>query len=189
MVLQRNSAADNSNRLSTSATFTPSKVGGVYAAATYYALFEINKFTVTFKVGDHGTWTDGSTTDKTATINYNNMVGTNAPTYKGATGYGFKNWTDQAGHTYTSLNNVRITADTTFTINWEPRTGYTVEYNTNGGTPAVANQSVQWTTNLWNNMTSSAKNLTRQGYTFDGWWVTPNLHRLLQEGHHLHDVR
>lgn len=166
-------AADNSNRLSTSATFTPSKVGGVYAAATYYALFEINKFTVTFKVGDHGTWTDGSTTDKTATINYNNMVGTNAPTYKGATGYGFKNWTDQAGHTYTSLNNVRITADTTFTINWEPRTGYTVEYNTNGGTPAVANQSVQWTTNLWNNMTSSAKNLTRQGYTFDGWWVTP----------------
>ena len=166
-------AADNSNRLSTSATFTPSKVGGVYAAATYYALFEINKFTVTFKVGDHGTWTDGSTTDKTATINYNNMVGTNAPTYKGATGYGFKNWTDQAGHTYTSLNNVRITADTTFTINWEPRTGYTVEYNTNGGTPAVANQSVQWTTNLWNNMTASAKNLTRQGYTFDGWWVTP----------------
>lgn len=166
-------AADNSNRLSTSATFTPSKVGGVYAAATYYALFEINKFTVTFKVGDHGTWTDGSTTDKTATINYNNMVGTNSPTYKGATGYGFKNWTDQAGHTYTSLNNVRITADTTFTINWEPRTGYTVEYNTNGGTPSVANQSVQWTTNLWNNMTSSAKNLTRQGYTFDGWWVTP----------------
>lgn len=166
-------AADNSNRLSTNATFTPSKVGGVYAAATYYALFEINKFNVTFKVGDHGTWTDGSTTDKTATINYNNMVGTNAPTYKGATGYGFKNWTDQAGHTYTSLNNVRITADTTFTINWEPRTGYTVEYNTNGGTPAVANQSVQWTTNLWNNMTSSAKNLTRQGYTFDGWWVTP----------------
>ena len=166
-------AADNSNRLSTSATFTPSKVGGVYAAATYYALFEINNFTVTFKVGDHGTWTDGSTTDKTATINYNNMVGTNAPTYKGATGYGFKNWTDQAGNTYTSLNNVRITADTTFTINWEPRTGYTVEYNTNGGTPAVANQSVQWTTNLWNNMTESAKNLTRQGYTFDGWWVTP----------------
>lgn len=166
-------AADNSNRLSTSATFTPSKVGGVYAAATYYALFEINKFTVTFKVGDHGTWTDGSTTDKTATINYNNMVGTNAPTYKGATGYGFKNWTDQAGHTYTSLNNVRITADTTFTINWEPRTGYTVEYNTNGGTPSVANQSVQWTTNLWNNMTASAKSLTRQGYTFDGWWVTP----------------
>lgn len=166
-------AADNSNRLSTSATFTPSKVGGVYAAATYYALFEINKFTVTFKVGDHGTWTDGSTTDKTATINYNNMVGTNAPTYKGATGYGFKNWTDQAGNTYTSLNNVRITADTTFTINWEPRTGYTVEYNTNGGTPSVANQSVQWTTNLWNNMTASAKNLTRQGYTFDGWWVTP----------------
>lgn len=166
-------AADNSNRLSTSATFTPSKVGGVYAAATYYALFEINKFTVTFKVGDHGTWTDGSTTDKTATINYNNMVGTNAPTYKGATGYGFKNWTDQVGNTYTSLNNVRITADTTFTINWEPRTGYTVEYNTNGGTPSVANQSVQWTTNLWNNMTASAKNLTRQGYTFDGWWVTP----------------
>lgn len=166
-------AADNSNRLSTSATFTPSKVGGVYAAATYYALFEINKFTVTFKVGDHGTWTDGSTTDKTATINYNNMVGTNAPTYKGATGYGFKNWTDQAGNTYTSLNNVRITADTTFTINWEPRTGYTVEYNTNGGTPSIANQSVQWTTNLWNNMTASAKSLTRQGYTFDGWWVTP----------------
>ena len=166
-------AADNSNRLSTSATFTPSKVGGVYAAATYYALFEINKFTVTFKVGDHGTWTDGSTTDKTATINYNNMVGTNAPTYKGATGYGFKNWTDQAGNTYTSLNNVRITANTTFTINWEPRTGYTVEYNTNGGTPSVANQSVQWTTNLWNNMTASAKSLTRQGYTFDGWWVTP----------------
>lgn len=166
-------AADNSNRLSTSATFTPSKVGGVYAAATYYALFEINKFTVTFKVGDHGTWTDGSTTDKTATINYNNMVGTNAPTYKGATGYGFKNWIDQAGNTYTSLNNVRITANTTFTINWEPRTGYTVEYNTNGGTPSIANQSVQWTTNLWNNMTTDAKNLKRQGYTFDGWWVTP----------------
>lgn len=166
-------AADNSNRLSTSATFTPSKTGGVYAAATYYALFEINKFTVTFKVGDHGTWTDGTTADKTATINYNTAVGSNAPTYKGATGYGFKNWTDQAGHTYTSLNNVRITADTTFTINWEPRTGYTVEYNTNGGTPAIANQSVQWTTNLWNNMTASAKSLTRQGYTFDGWWVTP----------------
>lgn len=166
-------ACNASDLITTNATLTPSKVGGVFAAATYYALFEIDKFTVTFKVGDHGTWTDGSTADKTATINYNSTVGTNAPTYKGATGYGFKNWTDQAGNTYTSLNNVRITADTTFTINWEPRTGYTVEYNTNGGTPSVANQSVQWTTNLWNNMTASAKSLTRQGYTFDGWWVTP----------------
>lgn len=166
-------ACNASDLITTNATLTPSKVGGVFAAATYYALFEIDKFTVTFKVGDHGTWTDGSTTDKTATINYNSTVGTNAPTYKGATGYGFKNWTDQAGNTYTSLNNVRITADTTFTINWEPRTGYTVEYNTNGGTPSIANQSVQWTTNLWNNMTTDAKNLKRQGYTFDGWWVTP----------------
>ena len=166
-------ACNASDLITTNATLTPSKVGGVFAAATYYALFEIDKFTVTFKVGDHGTWTDGTTTDKTATINYNNTVGSNAPAYKGATGYGFKHWIDQAGKTYTSLTNVRITADTTFTIVWEPRTGYTVEYNTNGGTPSIANQSVQWTTNLWNNMTTDAKNLKRQGYTFDGWWVTP----------------
>ena len=166
-------ACNAADLITTNATFTPSKTGGVYAAATYYALFEIDKFTVTFKVGDHGTWTDGTTTDKTATINYNTAVGSNAPTYKGATGYGFKHWIDQAGKTYTSLTNARITADTTFTIVWEPRTGYTVEYNTNGGTPSIANQSVQWTTNLWNNMTSDAKNLKRQGYTFDGWWVTP----------------
>lgn len=166
-------ACNASDLITTNATLTPSKVGGVFAAATYYALFEIDKFTVTFKVGDHGTWTDGTTTDKTATINYNSTVGSNAPAYKGVTGYGFKHWIDQAGKTYTSLTNVRITADTTFTIVWEPRTGYTVEYNTNGGTPSIANQSVQWTTNLWNNMTTDAKNLKRQGYTFDGWWVTP----------------
>ena len=169
-------------------TLKPQAVGGVFAAATYYAFFEPEKYTVTFNIGDTtmGGWADGSTsTTKTSPnqIPYNTALGSaNVPAVKGQTGYGFVAWTDGAGHTYTDLSNVKITGPITFTATWEPRSGYNIAYVTNGGTPTIPTQStttggakLKWTDVLNDVMVSQAKNLKNQGYTFDGWYAKSDL--------------
>ena len=157
---------------------TPQKTGGVYATATYYAKFEADVYDVTFKVGDHGTWSDGTTADKTASITYNNAIDSARPGTTPATGYVFKQWVDQDGKTYSNatLSSTKITGPgMVFTATWEERTGFTIIYNENGGTPHPGNQSVSWTAVINTIMSNDAKNVTKQGYDFDGWFVTADL--------------
>ncbi|MEI3376467.1 MAG: InlB B-repeat-containing protein [Coriobacteriales bacterium] len=155
-------------------TLKPQKTGGVYATATYYAKFEAEQYDITFKVGDHGTWSDGTTADKGAKITYNNAVGSARPGTTPATGYVFKQWVDQNGKTYSNatLEALKITGPgMVFTATWEERTGYTIIYNENGGTPHPANQSVSWTAVINTIMSNDAKNVSKQGYDFDGWYA------------------
>ena len=154
---------------------TPQATGGVFATATYYAKFEAEKYDVTFKIGDHGTWTDGSTADKTGLkVTYNTAIGSgNVPATKANTGYGFVQWVDADGKTYSNaaLAGLLITKPMTFTAKWEERTGNTINYVVNGGTPQPASQQVSYTAVINNVMSNDAKSVTKQGYDFAGWYM------------------
>ena len=166
----------------------PLKVNGIYAAGpvTYYALFEVEEYTVQFNIGDTtmGGWADGSSnvTKQTANpIPYNTALGAaNVPAVKGKTGYGFVAWNTKAdgtGTSYTDLSTYKVMGpDVIFYAQWEPRDGYTIHYNPNGGNLTTVTQTtvsggakLKWTDVVNNVMLSDAKNMKKLGYTFAGW--------------------
>ena len=169
----------------------PLKVDGIYAAGptTYYALFEVEKYTVQFNIGDTtmGAWYDDDTSVTKQTANpiaYNTALGSdNVPDVKGKTGYRFKAWTltsDGSGTAYTDLSNYKVMGpNVIFYAQWEASDGYAIRYNPNGGTLSTTTQTtvsggakLKWTDVLNNVMISDAKNIKRLGYTFDGWYAT-----------------
>ena len=168
----------------------PLKVDGIYAAGpvTYYALFEVEEYTVQFNIGDTtmGGWADGSSnvTKQTANpIPYNTALGaSNVPAVKGKTGYGFVAWNTKAdgtGTSYTDLSTYKVMGpDVIFYAQWEPRDGYTIHYNPNGGSLTTVTQTtvsggakLKWTDVVNNVMLSDAKNMKKLGYTFAGWFT------------------
>lgn len=167
----------------------PLKVDGIYAAGpvTYYALFEVEKYTVTFDIGDTtmGGWADGSSNATKQTANpipYNTALGAaNVPGVKGKTGYGFVAWNTKAdgtGTSYTDLSTYKVMGPVTFYAQWEPRDGYTIHYNPNGGNLTTVTQTtvsggakLKWTDVVNNIMLSDAKNMIKLGYTFEGWFT------------------
>ena len=168
----------------------PLKVNGIYAAGpvTYYALFEVEENTVQFNIGDTtmGGWADGSSnvTKQTANpIPYNTALGAaNVPAVKGKTGYGFVAWNTKAdgtGTSYTDLSTYKVMGpDVIFYAQWEPRDGYTIHYNPNGGNLTTVTQTtvsggakLKWTDVVNNVMLSDAKNMKKLGYTFAGWFT------------------
>ena len=168
----------------------PLKVDGIYAAGpvTYYALFEVEEYTVQFNIGDTtmGGWADGSSnvTKQTANpIPYNTALGAaNVPGVKGKTGYGFVAWNTKAdgtGTSYTDLSTYKVMGpDVIFYAQWEPRDGYTIHYNPNGGNLTTVTQTtvsggakLKWTDVVNNVMLSDAKNMKKLGYTFAGWFT------------------
>lgn len=168
----------------------PLKVDGIYAAGpvTYYALFEVEEYTVQFNIGDTtmGGWADGSSNVTKQTANpvpYNTALGAaNVPTVKGKTGYGFVAWNTKAdgtGTSYTDLSTYKVMGpDVIFYAQWEPRDGYTIHYNPNGGNLTTVTQTtvsggakLKWTDVVNNVMLSDAKNMKKLGYTFAGWFT------------------
>lgn len=168
----------------------PLKVDGIYAAGpvTYYALFEVEEYTVQFNIGDTtmGGWADGSSnvTKQTANpIPYNTALGAaNVPAVKGKTGYGFVAWNTKAdgtGTSYTDLSTYKVMGpDVIFYAQWEPRDGYTIHYNPNGGNLTTVTQTtvsggakLKWTDVVNNVILSDAKNMKKLGYTFAGWFT------------------
>lgn len=168
----------------------PLKVNGIYAAGpvTYYALFEVEEYTVQFNISDTtmGGWADGSSnvTKQTANpIPYNTALGAaNVPAVKGKTGYGFVAWNTKAdgtGTSYTDLSTYKVMGpDVIFYAQWEPRDGYTIHYNPNGGNLTTVTQTtvsggakLKWTDVVNNVMLSDAKNMKKLGYTFAGWFT------------------
>lgn len=168
----------------------PLKVDGIYAAGpvTYYALFEVEEYTVQFNIGDTtmGGWADGSSnvTKQTANpIPYNTALGaSNVPAVKGKTGYGFVAWNTKAdgtGTSYTDLSTYKVMGpDVIFYAQWEPRDGYTIHYNPNGGNLTTVTQTtvsggakLKWTDVVNTVMLSDAKNMKKLGYTFAGWFT------------------
>lgn len=168
----------------------PLKVDGIYAAGPviYYALFEVEEYTVQFNIGDTtmGGWADGSSnvTKQTANpIPYNTALGaSNVPAVKGKTGYGFVAWNTKAdgtGTSYTDLSTYKVMGpDVIFYAQWEPRDGYTIHYNPNGGNLTTVTQTtvsggakLKWTDVVNNVMLSDAKNMKKLGYSFAGWFT------------------
>lgn len=168
----------------------PLKVDGIYAAGpvTYYALFEVEEYTVQFNIGDTtmGGWADGSSNVTKQTANpvpYNTALGAaNVPAVKGKTGYGFVAWNTKAdgtGTSYTDLSTYKVMGpDVIFYAQWEPRDGYTIHYNPNGGSLTTVTQTtvsggakLKWTDVVNNVMLSDAKNMKKLGYTFAGWFT------------------
>lgn len=168
----------------------PLKVDGIYAAGpvTYYTLFEVEEYTVQFNIGDTtmGGWADGSSnvTKQTANpIPYNTALGaSNVPAVKGKTGYGFVAWNTKAdgtGTSYTDLSTYKVMGpDVIFYAQWEPRDGYTIHYNPNGGNLTTVTQTtvsggakLKWTDVVNTVMLSDAKNMKKLGYTFAGWFT------------------
>ena len=170
--------------VSSTPNFVPTKSSGVYAGATYYAYFTINSYDITFKIGDHGTWTAGGTADKTTKLDYNTTYGTNVPSVKPNTGYSFQGWVDQNGTQISdaALKAMKVgTSNMTFTAVWQEKDSFNLNYNLNGGQTAsgattIASHGVKWTDDLNTVMKNEAKSgLKMLGYTFDGWYAKADL--------------
>ena len=93
-------------------------------------------------------------------------------------GYIFEGWDvteggDKVGVSstdkYCDLADDDATMAITLTAQWTPKTGYTVNYDTNGGTPAT----IASITNVsWTQSDLLAADPTKTGFTFAGWDVT-----------------
>lgn len=135
---------------------------GKTAEKTYaFNVGSASTFTVTFSANG------GSTPTASKTVSYGSTYGT-LPT-PGRTGYAFKGWyTTTTGATQiTSSSKVSITANQTLFAQWTAYT-YTVKYNANGGTGAMANSSHTYDTAK----ALTANAFTKKGYTFQGWGIS-----------------
>lgn len=153
---------------------TPGKESGVYKAATYYAYFEPEQYVIKFQVGDNGTWTDGHRRlhrqERHAHLQHQ-LRHQRAHLHRHRRGHEGQHrlrfqgvGRDQPDHgavvrtiSDSSLRGERVTAARTFKAIWEPRSGYTIVYNTNGGAPAVPSQQVTWNAVIDNVMPAGAK--------------------------------
>ena len=123
----------------------------ITSETTFYAVFEINTYTVTFK--------NGSTTVNTQSVEYNDYA--SALTSPTKTGYTFKGWSLSEGGSVISLNSKAITGNTTFYAIFEINS-YTVTFK--NGSTTVSIQSVDY-----NAYASVPTSPTKTGYIFKGW--------------------
>ena len=138
--------------------------GGSYtanAAATMYAVWKANTYTVSFDANGGS----GAPASQTKTYGQNLTLTTAKPT---RTNYVFKEWNSAAngsGVSYASGGtfSTAITENTTLYAQWYAP--YTVSYDANGGAGAPASQTKVHGVNL----TLSTARPTRAGWTFAGW--------------------
>ncbi|MEG0092047.1 MAG: InlB B-repeat-containing protein, partial [Oscillospiraceae bacterium] len=123
--------------------------------------------------------------ERTYTVNYNSDGGTTFPQknnvkYTAAgllpdvspvkLGYSFDGWKcGEKPVTATTVCNTLLVKDTdsgiTLVAQWKAKTGFTVQYDTDGGTPKPTAKTVAWAdTNLL-----PADTITKSGYTPNGW--------------------
>lgn len=128
------------------------------AAITLTATYTANTYTATFK------YQDGVSSDTTKTVTYNSQYGT-LPTPT-RTGYSFNGWfTATTGGTQVLSTTVFLgLANLSLYAQWTINT-YNVQFDANGGTGAPTTQVKTYNVNL----TLSATQPTRSGYTFAGW--------------------
>ena len=131
------------------------------ATITLYAQWTIQTFTVAFdKNGGTGTMAS-------QTFTYNQAQTLTANTFT-RTGYIFNGWntkSDGSGNSYTDKQSITLTAaGLTLYAQWTANT-YTVEFNANGGTGSMSNQS--FTYGQSQSLTANA--FTRTDYAFKNW--------------------
>ena len=148
---------------SASATSATYSAGGSYtsnSAATLYAVWQINTYSVSFNANGGS----GAPSAQTKTYGTSLTLSTTKPT---RTGYTFLGWSTSASATsatYSAGGSYTANSGTTLYAVWQINT-YTVSYNANGGSGAPSAQTKTHGTNL----TLSTTKPTRTGYTFLGW--------------------
>lgn len=150
-----NFAGWSSSNGSSSGSYSLLIKGSTAYTKTMYAAFA--KRYITIKYNSNG----GSSVASQSVGEYDwfNITST-VPT---KTGYTFQGW-EYGGNVYASGASARFTAGVTLTAVWQAIT-YTVQYNMNGGTGSIANQTKTYGQTL----TLSATVPTRTNYTFKGW--------------------
>lgn len=137
-------------------TVTPD--GSVYMSNVVKFDVKAATFNVTFNANG------GSVSTTSKTVTHNSTYGS-LPTPT-RTGYTFNGWYTSAsgGTKITDTTKVTITANQTLYAQWTAN-GYTIAYNSNGGSGSVGNSSMTYdkAANL------NSNSFTRTGYTFNGW--------------------
>ncbi len=114
-------------------------------AVTYYAVFEVNQYTITFD-------TDGGTAVDSITQDFGSDIAT--PTQPTKTGYTFAGWD--------TLPATMPAKDTTVKAKWTINQ-YTITFNTDGGTEVAPIKQD------YNTAVTAPSDPTKTGYTFAGW--------------------
>ena len=131
------------------------------AAATLYAQWKINTFTVSYNANG-GT---GAPSAQTKTYGANLTLSSTKPT---RTGYTFNGWNtkaDGSGTSYAVGASYTSNAAVTLYAQWEVST-YTVTFNANGGSCDTASKNVTYASTY-----GTLPTPTRSGYTFNGWYT------------------
>ena len=127
------------------------------AAKTFYAIWQINTYTVSYANGGRGT----------APASHTKTYGTNLTLRAGlgvVSNYRFSKWKATDGTLYDGSGTYSKNAATTMTAQWIAP--YTVSYNGNGATggSTSAQTKVHDTT-----LTLQSNGFTRTNYAFSGW--------------------
>lgn len=131
----------------------------ITADTTYYAVFEINKYSITFN--------DGTSVLKTVTANYGTKaseinVSTLAPEKEG---YTFKGWSKTNGGEVVDLSSVTINQSMAFFAVYEKQT---FEIKFMDGETLLKTVTVDYGTNL-SAISLTGVNTDKTGFTFRGW--------------------
>ena len=148
------------------ASYTPS--GNV----TLYAIWEQNKYTVTF----NGNATTGQTVTGVPSALTNVGYGTtiSQPTAPTSTGYTFGGWFKEASCTNAwNFATDTVTGNTTLYAKWT-KDEYTITFDANNGAwgSGSSAQTTQTKTTVNGKTTAPTTNPTRPGYSFVGWYDT-----------------
>jgi uncharacterized repeat protein (TIGR02543 family) len=124
---------------------------------TLYAKWSVNQYTITFN-------TNGGNSIQTKTKVYNASLSIPMPT---RVGHSFAGWFTDVGltqaFTYTIMPAQNLTLYAKWAINQ-----YTITFETNGGS------SIASITGNYGDPVTAPSNPTREGYTFNGWYVDAN---------------
>ena len=143
----------------TSATIQPGANYSSNASVTYYAVWKINTWTVSYNTNGGS----GAPANQTKTYGINLTLSSTIPT---KTGHTFKGWaTSKDGSVaYQPNGTYSENAAVTLYAVWEINT-WTVSYNANGGSGDLANQTKTYGIDLILSSTIPTRNL----YIFKGW--------------------
>ena len=123
---------------------------------TFYAVFEINSYTVNFK--------NGTETISTQSVDYNNYA--TLPEDPEKEGYTFKGWSLSENGSIIEVNSQSIITNTIFYAVFEINS-YIVNFK--NGTETISTQSVDY-----NNYATLPEDPEKEGYTFKGWSLSEN---------------
>lgn len=195
----------NASSSATSATYQPGDIFSTNNPITLYAVWEANKYTVTYNAnGGTGTMALSNYTYGVA-----QALRANIFTKDGCTFDGWNTEPNGTGKNYTDKQSVTIAENLNLYAQWktddnsnggtgdsnENEITYMVKYNANGGSWSITGQKTWDISNVYGkNYILPGSNPSRSGYTFEGWYtkaeggiqVTPKTKVENKEGHTLY---